>query len=59
MHGVAAEVAQEVIVLFQDDNVDPGAGKEEGVNHAGGTATGDTDLGLKNSRHGLTLLAES
>src|SRR5271163_837124 len=56
MHSVAAEVAQEVIVLLQDNNPDPGAGKQQGVNQAGGTATGNADLRLQNSRHGLTLL---
>jgi hypothetical protein len=58
MHGIAAEVAQKVIVLFQDNNLDPGTGKQEGMNQPGGTATGDTDLALNNSRHGLTLLAD-
>jgi hypothetical protein len=46
MHRVAAEITQEVAVLLQDDNLNPGAGEQESVNEAGGTATGNTDLGL-------------
>ena len=56
MHGVAAEIAQEVIVLLQDDNPDPCAGKQEAMNEAGGTAAGNTNLGLQNLCHGPTLL---
>ena len=55
MHGVAAEVAQEVVVLLQDNNLDPGAGKQQRVNQAGGTATGNTNLSLEASCHGLRL----
>lgn len=58
MHGVAAKVAQEVIVLFQDNNLDAGAGKQQRMDQAGGTTTGDTDLGLNNSRDYLTLPCE-
>ena len=56
MHGVAAEIAQKITVLFQDNNPDPGAGKQKSVNHAGGTTTGNTNLGLQNLCHGPTLL---
>ena len=56
MHGVAAEIAQKITVFFQDNNPDPGAGKEKSVNHAGGTTTGNTNLGLQNLCHGPTLL---
>ena len=52
MHGVAAEVTEEVIVLLQHDNPDPGAGKQQSVNKAGGTATGNTNLGPQNLCHG-------
>jgi len=55
MHGVVAEIAQEVIVLLQDDNPDPGAGKQEAMKEAGGTAADDTNLGLQNPCHGPTL----
>ena len=51
MHGVAAEVAQEVTVLFQDNNLNPGAGEQKCVNQTGGTAASDTHLGLQKSRH--------
>ena len=39
--GVAAEVAEEVGVFFEDDDVDAGAGKEEAEHHAGGTTADD------------------
>ena len=45
MYGVAAEVAQKVIVLFQHGDVDPGAGQQKSVHHARGPAAGDTHLG--------------
>jgi len=38
MHGVAAEIAQEVTVLFQDNNLNPGAGEQKCVNQTGGPA---------------------
>ena len=55
MYGVAAEVAQKVIVLFQHDDLDPGAGQQQSVHYARGAAAGDTNLGLQNLRHALTL----
>jgi hypothetical protein len=51
MYGVAAEVAQKVIVLFEDDNLDSGAGQQQSVNQARGTSAGNTDLGSQNSCH--------
>ena len=45
VHGVAAEVAQEVAVLFEHRHVDPGAGKEEAGHHPGGAAAGDAACG--------------
>jgi hypothetical protein len=42
-------------VLFQDNNRDPGAGKQKRVNHAGGTAADNTDLSLHDLRHDPTL----
>jgi hypothetical protein len=56
VHGVAAEVAQEVVVFLQDDNLDAGAGEQEGVHEPGGTPTGYADLGSQ-SGHALTLPA--
>jgi hypothetical protein len=58
MHGVAAEVAQEVIVFLQDDNLNAGTGKQKSVNESGGTAAGYTDLGSQ-SGHALTLPADT
>jgi len=52
MHGVAAEIAQEVAVLFQHDDVDPGARHEQAVHHAGGPAADDGELGADAGRHG-------
>jgi len=57
MHGVAAEIAEEVIVLLQDDNSDPGARKQQSMNKTRGTATGNTNLGSQNLRHSLRVLA--
>lgn len=56
MHGVAAEVAQEVIVFLEDDDLDAGTGEEKSVNESGGTAAGYTDLGSQ-SGHALTVPA--
>jgi hypothetical protein len=39
--GVAAEVAEEVGVFFEDEDFDTGASEEEGEDHAGGAASGD------------------
>ncbi|MNU07013.1 hypothetical protein D3C72_2524180 [compost metagenome] len=41
MDGVAAEIAQEVGVLFQDGDADAGARQQEPEHHPGGTAAGD------------------
>ena len=45
MHRVAAEIAQEVGVLLEDDDVDAGARHEEAEHHAGGAAADDRELG--------------
>ena len=45
MDGVAAEVAQEVAVLLQDDRLDAGARQQEAQHHAGRAATHDAALG--------------
>ena len=44
--GVAAEVAEEVGVLFEDGDVDAGAGEEEAEHDAGGAAADDAAGGL-------------
>jgi len=41
MNGVAAEIAEEVGVFFEDEDIDAGAGEEEGEDHACGAAAGD------------------
>jgi hypothetical protein len=45
MNGIAAEVAQEVLVLFENENVDAGARQQHSEHHArwpaAGYATGD------------------
>ena len=46
MDGVAAEVAEEVGVFFEDDDVDAGAGEEEAEHHAGGAAADDAAGGV-------------
>ena len=46
MDGVAAEVAEEVVVLFEDGDVDAVAGEEEAEHHAGRAATYDAATGL-------------
>ena len=58
MHGVTAEIAQEIVVLFQDDDLDPGAGQQQRMNQARGTATGNTDLGLQDLSHEPTLTCD-
>ena len=40
MDGVAAEVAEEIRVLLQDDDVDAGTRQQEAQHHAGRTAAG-------------------
>ena len=41
MNGVAAEVAEEILVLLQHDDVDAGAGEQKAEHHAGRPAAGD------------------
>jgi hypothetical protein len=44
MDGVAAKVAQEIAVLFEHIDLDPGAGEEKAEHHAGRAASHDTDV---------------
>ena len=44
--GVAAEVAEEVLVLFEDGDVDAGTGEEKAEHHARGTTANDTARGF-------------
>ncbi len=39
--GVAAEVAEEILVLLQHHDVDTGAGQQKSEHHAGGSASGN------------------
>ena len=41
MHGVAAEIAEEIRVLFQHRDIDAGASEEKAEHHAGRAAAGD------------------
>jgi hypothetical protein len=42
-------------VLFQDNDLDSGAGQQQSMNQARGTATDNTDLGSQNAGHVPTL----
>jgi hypothetical protein len=44
MHCVAAKIAQKVRVLFEDDDVDAGAGEKIAAHQPGGSAAGDDDV---------------
>ena len=48
MHGVAAEVAQEVGVLLQHRHLDAGPGQQQAEDHPGGAAA-DDEAGLVRS----------
>ena len=41
MNGVAAKIAQEVLVLLKDDDIDTGARQQHAEHHSGRTATDD------------------
>ena len=57
MDGVAAEVAEEIGVFFEDLDFDAGTGEEETEHHAGGTAADYAATGLgKIGWHGLIFL---
>ena len=45
MDRVAAKVAQKVVVLFEDDDVDAGTGEKKSEDGAGRAATGDRASG--------------
>ena len=47
MDGVAAEIAQEVGVLLEHDDVDAGTGQQKAEHHARGPAAGDAAPGGK------------
>ena len=47
MHGVAAEIAQEIAVLFEDDDVDAGPREQHAEHHAGRSAARDAAARLE------------
>lgn len=47
MNCVAAEVAQEVSVFFEDDDVHAGSGQQQAEHHPRRAAAGDAALGLQ------------
>jgi hypothetical protein len=49
MDGVAAKIAEEIAVLFEDDDRDAGTGQEPAQHHAGGTAARDGALDAHDS----------
>jgi hypothetical protein len=51
MNGVAAEVAIEVLMLFEHDHIDPLARKEETENNAGRSSAYNTHCGVKSFIH--------
>ena len=51
--GVAAEIAEEVGVLLEHDDIDPGAGEEKAEHHPRRSAAGDAAGRLDRSRHRL------
>ena len=53
MNGVAAEVAEEVFVFFEDGDVVAVAGEEIAEHHAGGASTYDAAAGFGERRCGV------
>ena len=51
MNGVAAEVAVEVLVLFEHDDIDALAREEESENDAGRSSPYNADRGVKSLIH--------
>jgi hypothetical protein len=51
MNGVAAEVAVEVLVLFEHDDIDALAREEESEHNAGRSSAYDADCGVKSFIH--------
>jgi hypothetical protein len=47
INGVAAEIAQEVCMLFENYDVDSRAGKQEAKHHAGWATAGNATAGLE------------
>ena len=47
VHGVAAEVAQKVVVLLEHDDVDAGAREQESGDRSRGSAAGDATVSVQ------------
>ena len=47
MNRIAAEIAEEIGMLFQDHDLDPGAGEEKTEHHTGGATPGDAASGAE------------
>src|SRR5262245_50082904 len=58
MDGVAAEITQEIAVLFEHERLDPGAGEQEAGHHAGGTPSGDAAARGQFGHHCRSTLCE-
>jgi hypothetical protein len=61
MDGVAAEVAEEVFVFFEDSDIDSGAGEEEAEHDSGWASADDAACGIQrwvtSVRHGAARVA--
>ena len=55
MDGVAAKIAQEVLVLLQHDHVDAGARQQQAEHHAGRTAADDRAGGANRFCHRIIM----
>ena len=55
MDRVASEVAEEVLVLLQDDHLDPGPRQEQAEHHPGRPSAGDAALRRRPIRLGSSL----
>src|SRR5262245_13023572 len=51
MNSVAAKIAEEIAMLFEDDCVDACAGEEEPEHHTGGSSSGNAAAGVKSLGH--------
>jgi hypothetical protein len=54
MNGVAAKIAKEIGILFENDDVDASAGEQESEHHSRGSAAGNAAAGCERFRHALT-----
>jgi hypothetical protein len=58
MHRIAAEIAEKIWMLFQDDNPHPSARQQKAKHHSGWSTTGDAALRAQRPvRHDLPSLS--